>query len=88
MLFPMIQNIFTFLEKTFLPYWGADDIISRDYQNYKNVTIFFFFSLFSHKKHFYEQNMLATRLLEQDYIWVLTIAVVCQRCLVLQKRRL
>ena len=31
-----------------------------------------FFSLFPHKKHFYEQNMLVTRLLERDYIWVLT----------------
>ena len=33
----------------------------------------FFFSLFPHKKHSYEQNMLVTRLLERDYIWVLTI---------------
>ena len=36
----------------------------------------FFFSLFSHKKHFYEQNMLVTRLLERDYIWVLTSPMV------------
>ena len=28
-----------------------------------------FFSLFPHKKHFYEQNMLVTRLLGRDYIW-------------------
>ena len=44
---------------------------SRDHQNYKNVTIVFF-SLFSHKKHFYEQNMFETSLLEWDYIRVLT----------------
>ena len=57
-----------------------DDFISRDNQNYKNVTIFlFFFSLFSHKKHFYEQNMLVTRLLERDYIWVLTSPMVMKR---------
>ena len=75
MLFPVIEKVFTFLGKKILPYWGADDVISRDHHNYKNVTIVFFvfcgffFSLFPHKKHFYEQNMLVTRLQERDYIW-------------------
>ena len=42
----------------------------------KMSPFFYFFSLFSHKKHFYEQNMLVTRLLERDYIWVLTSPMV------------
>ena len=65
-----------FWKKIFCRTGVPDDFISRDNQNYKNVTIFYFFSLFSHKKHFYEQNMLVTRLLERDYIWVLTSPMV------------
>ena len=75
MLFPMIRKIFTFLEKKNLPYWGD---LMTSYHVTTKITkmspLLFFFSLFPHKKHFYEQNVLVTRLLERDYIWVLTIA--------------
>ena len=61
----MIQN--QFWKNSFYPTRGPGDVIARDHQNYKNVPLFFF-SLFPHKKHFYEQNMLVTRHLERDYI--------------------
>ena len=45
MLFPTIQKIFTFLEKFFYLLGGLMTS-SRDHQNYKNVTIVFFFITF------------------------------------------
>ena len=45
MLFPTIQKIFTFLEKNFYLLGGLMTS-SRDHQNYKNVTIVFFFHYF------------------------------------------
>ena len=64
----MIQKISHFGKKIFYPTGEPDDVPPK-LQKCHHC----FFSLFPHKKHFYEQNMLVTRLLERDYIWVLTI---------------
>ena len=63
----MIQKNFTFSEKNFFTLMGAP---MTSY--YVTTKITKMFSLFPRKKHFYDQNMLVTRLLEWDYIWVLT----------------
>ena len=70
MLFSMIQKIFNFWKKKIYPTGG---LMTSYHVNTKITKMSpLFFSLFLHKKHFYEQNMLVTPLLEQDYIGVLT----------------
>ena len=65
----MIQKISHFGKNFFYPTGEPDDVTTK----ITKMSPLFFFILFPHKKHFYEQNMLVTRLLERDYIWVLTI---------------
>ena len=68
----MIQKIFTFSKEMFI-LLGALMTSYHVTNKITKMSPLFLFSLFPYKKHFYEQNMLVTRLLKRDYIWVLTM---------------
>ena len=73
------KNFHIFGKKYFAALWCLMTSYHVTTKITKMSLYFFFFSLFSHKKHFYEQNMLVTRVLERDYIWVFTSPMVMKR---------